>query len=279
MSAMKTKHLLLIAFMFSGFLACDNEGTDPEINISLSSVSFSACRAGEKSDDQNLPSIRLSGMPGDNLLVTLKNTEFCCGTDSVSVNCATSGNAINIEIIDQGPFTFCYCPHDLEFIVAPMEQKTYNLTLIESEHSYSRDTFYITFDYSAQLDTTVAGGNTGNMLSDNPVQYAGTEFGGCNLGYKMDSIPKNDTIIFYELTDTMNVFVALNLPCCMEFNSESWTEADTLMMRINTIRDDQCDCICYYTFEYFFADYTGQGFYYKFYKDSYVYFEGSQNLP
>jgi len=280
---MKPGQLYITAVFLLIISGCDKEEQETDKNIKVSSASFTGCKTETKSTVPDIPSIKLTGQTGDMLQVDWSNTEFCCGTDSISISSNISGNDIKVEIIDLGPFTWCYCPHDLSFSIGPLKKEDYNLTLIESEHSYVRDTFLLSFDYSQQLDTTITGEDQVNTISNNPVNYAKTIKGGCNnfslKSATFDDLPENDTVIIYELTDTIRIFVGLHLTCCMEFEPESYVSGDTLFMKIVTVNDEFCNCICYYTFDYYFADYTGQGFYYQFLSDDYKWFEGSHNLP
>jgi len=162
---MKTKSIFLIIILFLNFIGCDKEESHIDKNIILSSISFTNCNSGTKSTDSNIPSIRLTGQSGNKLLVKLSNTEFCCGTDSISISKIIEDYKISIEIIDNGPFTYCFCSHDLEFTIGPFDNDDYDLKLIESEHAYSRDTFLIHFSYSPHIDTTVTRAFPNNLLS------------------------------------------------------------------------------------------------------------------
>ncbi|MEN8122382.1 MAG: hypothetical protein ABFS35_18700 [Bacteroidota bacterium] len=280
---MKTKLILIAVAMVLFVTGCDKN--EPSINekINISSISFTDCNTNTKLMDNNAPSVRLIGQPGGTLLIKLVNTEFCCGTDSISLRKNFNDNKISIEIIDNGPFTYCYCPHDLEFTIDNLENVDYELSLIESEHAYSRNTFLIHFKYSQQLDTTVTEFiPENNLLSNNPFDYIKTDLGGCNGLFKSAEISNEleiDTIIFSRQADTLKIFTGLNLTCCIDFGTESEIIGDTLIMRINTLNDDFCDCICYYTFDYFYTNFEEQGFYYQFYIDEFKRFEGKHNLP
>ena len=279
---MKTRLILISIILIVFAFGCEKEESTKKGNIDTSSISFTDCNTGTKSTDSNTPSIRIIGQANGKLTVKLINTEFCCGTDSVSLNKTENDNKIGVEIIDNGPLTYCFCPHDLEFNLTSLENKLYELTLIESEHAYSRDTFLIQFEYSEHLDTTITGLISGNRISNYPLDYVKTDLGGCNNMFKsaqFDNEEETDTLTFNEHSDSLKIFVGLNLTCCIDFGSESEIVGDTLIMRIHTLNDDFCDCICYYTFDYNYGDYMSQGFYYKLYIDSYKRFEGKYNLP
>lgn len=181
---MKTRLISISIILIVLLFGCEKDESAKKGNIDTSSISFTDCNTGTKSTDNNTPSIRLIGQADGKLIVKMINTEFCCGTDSISLNKTVNDNKISIEIIDNGPFTYCYCPHDLEFDLTSLDSKIYELTLIESEHAYSRDTFLVQFEYSEHLDTTIAGFIPGNLISNYPLDYVKTDLGGCNNMFK-----------------------------------------------------------------------------------------------
>ena len=278
---MKNILILTTAVLTFLFFGCEKDESSKTGSIDTSLISFTGCNTNTKSTDIDIPSVRLIGQENGKLTVKMINTEFCCGTDSVSTDRSVNVNKINVEIIDNGPFTYCFCPHDLEFSLTVLENKEYELTLIESEHAYSRDTFLVQFKYSEHLDTTITGSIPGNTISNYALDHIKTDLGGCNAMYKsaVNYNEESDTLTFNVQADTIKIFTGLNLTCCIDFGSEYEITGDTLVMRINTLNDDFCDCICYYTFDYIYTNYIGQGFYYKFYVDDYKRFEGNYNLP
>jgi hypothetical protein len=157
---MKTRLISISIILIILILGCEKDESAKKGNIYTSSISFTECNTGIKSTDNNAPSIRLIGQADGKLIVKMINTEFCCGTDSISIAKSIDLNKISIEIIDNGPFTYCFCPRDLEFSLTSLDNKDYELTLIESEHAYSRDTFIVQFKYSEHLDTTYCRINT-----------------------------------------------------------------------------------------------------------------------
>ena len=152
---MKPKVGLLVLILGLTYVGCDKDVSIRNKNISLTSVSFSGCTAETKSSHSSVPSIKINGQIDDKLLINLNNTEFCCGTDSISINKSITDNNLTLEIIDNGPLTYCYCPHDVEFSIGPFKNNNYKLTFIESENAYLRDTFVINFNYSQHLDSTI----------------------------------------------------------------------------------------------------------------------------
>ena len=152
---MKPKLLFIAVILIFSLFGCDDEETYVDPIVDISSLSFSGCNEMTKSTDTENPSIQLVAQPDGRLLIKLTNTEFCCGTDSLSLSEQYSRNEINLEIIDHGPFTRCYCPHNVDFTLEDFSETAYDLTMIESESAYVRDTFLVHFEYSQQLDTTI----------------------------------------------------------------------------------------------------------------------------
>ncbi|MFZ5942255.1 MAG: hypothetical protein ACOYXB_16940 [Bacteroidota bacterium] len=276
---MKTRKLFLPVLLILLTAGCDLTQQAPELQVS--DLDYSGCNTGKKSDEY-IPAVRLTGQPDGRLLIEMSNTESSCGTETFSTKISASGTSVCVELIDNGPYTRCNCPHDLQFTLGPLEDKDYELTLIESENAYSRDTFVLCFSYSPDLDTLITGISPDYLLSSTPLHPARVEAGGCNAMVKSardypDEGP--DTLQFFEAEDTLRVFVGLNLTCCQVFDAGSYIAGDTLIMEIIRLNDEACDCMCYYTFDYIFGDYTGQGFYYRFILDDQILFKGSCNLP
>lgn len=279
---MKTYPNIITAFLIILLIGCDQEPTNINKEINTSGIAFSECITTEKSTSELVPSLRIIGQPGNKILVKALRTEFCCATESIEIKTVTKNNQINLEIIDQGPLSYCFCPHDIEFIIENLTNIEYRLLFIESENAYSRDTFGIKFTYSEDMDTTIFGNLLLNTLNNYPIELSKTKLGGCigmNAEMLNSGTESNDTIIFTEQGDSLKVFVGANLTCCIDFGTQYEIVGDTLIMQIVTLNNDQCDCICYYTFEYIFNNYMGQGFYYQFYYDKYKMTEGSFNLP
>jgi len=229
------------------------------------SLDFTECIT-KKSALTEQAGARITWKEDGKLLVEMYNTEFCCGTDSLSLDETADGNSISCEIIDGGPFTYCNCPHDLSFTLESFrEGQNYELILIESEHSYQRDTISFSFSYIEGLDLLATADSPAVTFSSNPLQYADVLPGGCNTDMKAGDANdfENDTVIFTPDGDSLDIFVGLMQTCCMEQSTDTYIEGDTLVMKITTENDEFCDCICYYEFTFKFGNYTGQEFFYK----------------
>jgi len=254
---MKKITILLSAVIFCLLPAC--EQSSPV--LSDGSLTFSICNS-LKSTAEDEPTARIIWQEGGQLLVEMQNTEFCCGTEAISINRAGEGNAVSCEIIDEGPYTRCLCQHDLSFMLEDFRKGSYTLTLIESSYSSDRDTFYFAFDYDEDLDLLISPGTGGLSLSDFPLCSLSEEKGGCNGSLKgVDEYEiEKDTVIFTGIGDSLSVFIGLMATCCGEYSMGSRIESDTLFLDISLENVPLCDCICYYTFSYLFDDYLGQTF-------------------
>ena len=267
---MKTS-LLLTSIIVVLFIGCEKESVTNDHDITASLLNFTDCNYNTKSSKNYIPSVRLIGKGEGVLLVQLENTEFCCGTDSVSLSKIISNNAIEIEIIDNGPYTYCYCPHNLDFEIGSLLNQHYELTIIESETAYSRDTFCIDFTYSQNLDTTFYGNDYANY---DQINLFKTIEGGCNIqSEKQQTSPLEesvDTVIVLVKNDTIDLFVGINYICCAPFMSETETEIenDSILISLTDTcsfpyQSCYCRCMCYYTWDFIFTDYQQKIYNYK----------------
>ena len=261
---MKTRLFSKIIILIILLFGCENEKSTKYGNIEIEAtlLSFTSCNTAIKSTEIVTPSVRLTAQADGKLAVKMINTEFCCGTDSISLNKTIDSENINIEIIDNGPFTWCYCPHDIEFLLTSLENKDYKLTLIESEHSYSRDTFSIQFKYSGQLDTVIYSNVEPEINSQ--IHSVNTILGGCNTPHadplKSAAEYTPDTVYFTIINeDTLNIFAGINYICCTPFEFETDIVNDTLIMTItdtcSAYLSCYCKCDCYYTWEFQYTDF------------------------
>ena len=116
-----------------------------------SGITFSTCKSGSKSLDSNQSCIQITAINNNKLAVKHFNTEFCCGTSLMQIDCNIFGGKIIIKEVDLGPFTDCYCLHDMSYVIGPLQNMHYQILVIESENSYERDTIFGEFDYMPGL--------------------------------------------------------------------------------------------------------------------------------
>jgi hypothetical protein len=266
---MNTKILIHALTSLLMFVSCENENNEEKNPIlescTIEHLSFGACNSGsQKAGTPDMAAVKLSYLDSNLLHVELINTEFCCGTDSILILDSITNATIRLELIDLGPFTYCFCYHNVSFDLGPLTEGEYSLTFIESENAYKRDTLRVDFIFNSELDTTVT--------EESPPVVNFEEFfleetikGGCNEKWiSQDELHEQpDTIIFTPGNDTLNVFVGVNYDCCFTFNSESYFNSDTLIIDLKATSDNPCDCICYYTFDFIYSGYHDQQFNYE----------------
>ncbi|MCG8698387.1 MAG: hypothetical protein MI922_10070 [Bacteroidales bacterium] len=283
----KLEIIVFTACMIVLGISCDdnNEKTPGPIEIKKGTISLGECNTylHAKSILPPIANAVLKGTPGGYLIIEANETELCCGADSITIKDKSLGNDLIYEIIDHGPHTHCYCNRNISFQIGPFEtNKTYNLRLIESDHSYHRDTITIEFTYTPEIDTLVYAKENFIMLSKDPLQHQHSVLGGCNtndpkfLDYASDY--EKDTVIFTEKGNNLEIFTGINLPCCFQLTSIIEIDNDTLLLHLNTTNDDGCNCICYYTNLFSFSNYLKQRFYYKVLFDGDIVFQGSHNM-
>jgi hypothetical protein len=102
-----------------------------------------------------------------------------------------------------------------------------------------------------------------NVVSDEKQQitFIKTNPGGCNNQGEDAAkrfLDENDTLIFNEEKDTLNVFVGLNYICCAPFTTETRVSNDSIFISIIDtcaidIQSCYCKCMCYYTWDFLFS--------------------------
>jgi len=260
---------ILVFLLFTGGCTIYNG------EISAGSTNFSACLTGTKSSSVDQAMLRLTYLSEGSILAEMYNTEFCCATDSVSIKKTGEGNSLMIEIIDEGPFSWCYCPHDLSFTLTGLGRGTYELVLVESEHAYERDTFTVSFLLSEDLDTLIIPDPKVNEQYEWLVLER-ADAAGCISTEKAAGaeLLVGEQVIFYPDGDTLRVRTVLEQTCCGEFAAASQVEGDTLLLYVTTLEEGLCDCICMYAFDYTYGGYTGKDVFYRLYLDEQLLLSG-----
>lgn len=136
------------------FISCNKEN-DPsdKKEISVTILEFSSeCKNVIKSAKLLNYRVNIKSNSENYLEIVHEGSETCCGTDSIKIDCKISGDSLLIREIDLGPYTYCYCPHDIKFKIGPFNYEKYKIVMIESESSYHRDT--IRFEYNHALNSS-----------------------------------------------------------------------------------------------------------------------------
>lgn len=152
---MKTKFkiminsLLIIIFI----IGCEKENSNGKTEeLTIKNVSFTECKDDSQKSTASFSCLTLNSKENNYLEIQHQNTMFCCGTEKVEIKTEIKNDTIFISETDLGPYTYCYCWHDLNFEIGPLEDKTYVLKIIGCETSYNRDTIIVDFQYSDNLD-------------------------------------------------------------------------------------------------------------------------------
>ncbi|MEN8157550.1 MAG: hypothetical protein ABFS10_11415 [Bacteroidota bacterium] len=137
---------IVFLFLVFAFLSCEQENyiTEP---LNIREIGFSEC-----DNDSTVSScLLLQAIDDSYLLINHQKTMFCCGTEEIDIRIENRNDTIVIHEIDLGPYTWCYCWHDITFKIGPFKSKQYTMQLIGCETSYNRDSILIDFQYSDNL--------------------------------------------------------------------------------------------------------------------------------
>lgn len=139
------KQTIALLIMLS-LLSCEKENhkTEP---LNVKNINFSDCA----NDSSAARCLSIQAIGDSYLFIQHQKTMFCCGTDEIDINVELRNDTIYIQEIDLGPFTYCYCWHDITFELGPLNKKHYTLQIIGCETSYNRDSILIKFQYSDDL--------------------------------------------------------------------------------------------------------------------------------
>lgn len=150
---MKNKFKILLFVFLVTTISCDKENSIEKTDkLSVKNISFTECKNDSEKSVLASNCLSLNAIEDNYLEIHHQNTMFCCGTGQVEINTEIKNDTIFISEIDLGPFTYCYCFHDLIFEIGPLENKTYTMQLIGCETSYNQDSILIDFQYSNSLN-------------------------------------------------------------------------------------------------------------------------------
>lgn len=110
-----------------------------------------------------------------------------------------------------------------------------------------------------------------NNTSETRVLHLETVAGGCNNEDETEQRSTNeevDTVITSFSNDTTKIFVGINYICCAPFITETSIEDDSVFITIADTcsypyQSCYCKCMCYYTWDFVFANYAQEEFNYK----------------
>jgi hypothetical protein len=146
---MKTVIYLTILFFLILYASCEKENDKTELNVK--NIKFSDCLNETKKSSSNFSCLIIQAVDDDYIQIYHHNSVFCCGSEEIDVNFELIGDTLFINEKDLGPFTYCFCNHDVEFKIGPLKEKSYNLKLVDA---YKKDSLFINFKYSNDLNFT-----------------------------------------------------------------------------------------------------------------------------
>ena len=145
---MKTNSQLMIysLLIMISIIGCE-KGNSKVITeeFTIKNVIFTKCKDDSKKSFDSFSCLILNSKEKNYLEIQHQNTMFCCGTENIEIKTEIKNDTICISETDLGPYTYCYCWHDLNFEIGPLEEKTYVLQIIGCETSYNQDTIIVDF--------------------------------------------------------------------------------------------------------------------------------------
>lgn len=150
---MKTSIHFIILFLLILSISCE-KGDNITDKPTVKNIDFTNCLDDSEKSSSSLSCISMQAIADNYLQIQHQKTMFCCGTEKIDIKVEIRNDTIYIQEIDLGPLTYCYCFHDLEFEIGPLNRNNYTLQLIGCETSYERDSILINFQYSNDLNFT-----------------------------------------------------------------------------------------------------------------------------
>lgn len=148
---MKTSIHFSILFLLILSISCE-KGDNKTEQPTVKNIDFTNCLDDSERSSSSISCISMQAIADNYLHIQHQNSMFCCGTEKIDINVEIRNDTIFIREIDLGPFTYCYCFHDLGFNIGPLNRIKYNLQLIGCETSYERDSISVNFQYSNDLN-------------------------------------------------------------------------------------------------------------------------------
>lgn len=149
---MKTKLNILIICL-SILMSCENEidNSQQHTELKVTDIVYSDCN-----DSIITQSIHLKMISENILKITHYGAEFCCeDTGKVDIELETEYNLLKIIEIDSGAPSYCFCKFKLEFLINGILNGEHIFKIIESEHSYIRDTLSFKINLNMFTDTLI----------------------------------------------------------------------------------------------------------------------------
>jgi len=109
------------------------------------------------------------------------------------------------------------------------------------------------------------------------LKFSETIPGGCALAKgessKADQLTSTNGVTYSIVNGNLELVAGFNATCCGEYSTSSNIKGDSIIIKILTTKLGDCNCICYYTYNFKFIG-TGENFKYSVSVDNYLTFKG-----
>jgi len=146
------KRLIYIFFIIPLFVISCDKNEDKVKETTVSNINFTGCNNSTKIRSSDTTCVTVISSSINYLTINHKATEFCCESEKIDIDLNISGDTIIIYEIDKGPFSYCFCEHEISFNIGPLDYGIYKVKLIESENSYKRDTVMFELNHSSNTN-------------------------------------------------------------------------------------------------------------------------------
>ncbi len=109
------------------------------------------------------------------------------------------------------------------------------------------------------------------------LKYSEAIPGGCALANgesaKGSQLTGTNGVTYSIVNGNLDLLVGFNATCCGEYSTSSDIKGDSIIIKILNTKLGDCNCICYYTYNFKFIG-TGDNFKYRVSIDNYLTFKG-----
>jgi len=82
-----------------------------------------------------------------------------------------------------------------------------------------------------------------------------------------------DKVTYSLVNGNLEILFGFNATCCGEYATKSEISGDLIVIQVTTVQEGQCNCICYYTYNFIFTS-SGTNYKYKVTLDDRLTFTG-----
>lgn len=141
---------LLLVIIFSGCQKDESLPPDDQI-LQVTEVNSSDCKNTTKSAEEDLRSIKLKAVTGNNLSVTFVNAVFNCCPGEIGSNATIENGILKVYFNESMHMCNCVCPYDLECVIDGMQNRKYKIEVYAGGDTPDAE---FSFTFSERLDMT-----------------------------------------------------------------------------------------------------------------------------